>query len=96
MKTSVLHIEKLQQAIADGYIHSCKHPTANLWIYNYTQSAQYQSYWTKETLQCRGLILDENYKIMAHSIPKFFNIEEIGLIHCQTFHSIFMKKWMAP
>jgi RNA ligase len=78
MKTSVVHIEKLQQAIADGYIHNCKHPTANLWIYNYTQAAQYAQYWTEETLQCRGLILDENYKIVARPIEKFFNVEEIG------------------
>jgi hypothetical protein len=78
MTTSVFHIEKLKQAIADGYIHSCKHPTANLWIYNYTQSTQYDQYWTNETLACRGLILDENYTIISHSIPKFFNIEKIG------------------
>ncbi|WP_420575064.1 T4 RnlA family RNA ligase [Kordia sp.] len=78
MKTSVVHIEKLKQAMTDGYIHNCKHPTANLWIYNYTQSAQYAQYWTKETLQCRGLILDENYNIVASPIQKFFNIEEIG------------------
>jgi hypothetical protein len=78
MTTVVFHIEKLKQAIADGYIHSCKHPSANLWIYNYTQSAQYDQYWTNETLACRGLILDKNYTIISHSIPKFFNVEEIG------------------
>lgn len=78
MKTTVVHIEKLKQAMANGYIHNCKHPNANLWIYNYTQSAQYEQYWTKETLQCRGLILDENYNIVANTIQKFFNVEEIG------------------
>lgn len=78
MKTSVVHIEKLKQAMNDGYIHNCKHPTENLWIYNYTQAAQYEQYWTEETLQCRGLILDENYNIVAKPIRKFFNIEEIG------------------
>jgi len=78
MKTSILNIEKLEEAIALGYIHKMKHPSANLWIYNYTQAAQYDKYWTKETLQCRGLILDENYKIVANPIVKFFNIEEVG------------------
>ena len=78
MQTTVLNIEKLELAIAKGYIHKCKHPEANLWIYNYTQTAQYDRYWTKETLKCRGLILDENYTIVAHSIPKFFNVEEVG------------------
>lgn len=78
MKTTVLNIEKLEDAIAKGYIHKCKHPEANLWIYNYTQATQYEQYWTKETLQCRGLILDENYTVVAHSIPKFFNVEEVG------------------
>ncbi|MCH2195341.1 T4 RnlA family RNA ligase [Kordia sp.] len=78
MNTSVVHIEKLKQAMTDGYIHNCKHPNANLWIYNYTQAAQYDQYWTKETLQCRGLILDEDYNIVANPIQKFFNVEEIG------------------
>ncbi|EDP98271.1 RNA ligase [Kordia algicida OT-1] len=78
MKKSVVHIEKLKLAMQNGYIHNCKHPTANLWIYNYTQAAQYDQYWTEETLQCRGLILDENYNIVAKPIRKFFNIEEIG------------------
>ncbi len=78
MKTNILNIEKLEEAISKGYIHKCKHPKANLYIYNYTQAAQYEAYWTKETLQCRGLILDEAYNIIANPIAKFFNIEEIG------------------
>lgn len=78
METTVLNIKKLEEAIAKGYIHKNKHPNANLWIYNYTQATQYDKYWTKETLKCRGLILDEDYKIVAHSIPKFFNVEEVG------------------
>ncbi len=78
METNILNIEKLEEAIHNGYIHKNKHPEADLWIYNYTQSAQYESYWTKETLQCRGLILDANYNIIANPISKFFNVEEIG------------------
>lgn len=78
MGTKILNIEKLEEAIAKGYIHKNKHPKENLWIYNYTQSAQYEAYWTTETLQCRGLILDSEYTIIANPIAKFFNVEEVG------------------
>ncbi|WP_442266577.1 RNA ligase [Tenacibaculum sp. ZS6-P6] len=86
METNILNIEKLEEAIHNGYIHKNKHPEADLWIYNYTQSAQYESYWTKETLQCRGLILDANYNIIANPIAKFFNVEEIGYENLPNLH----------
>ena len=48
-----------------------------LFIYNYSETAQFERFWNEVTLQCRGLILDANYKIMARPFPKFFNLEEL-------------------
>lgn len=79
MKAKQLNIERINALIEAGYIMKNKHPEADLWIYNYTQLTQYEKYWNKETLQCRGLILDAEGNVKARSIAKFFNIEEIGI-----------------
>ena len=63
--------------IAAGYIKVNQHPTANLYIYNYSETAQYERVWNEITLQCRGLILDKTGKVVARPFPKFFNLEEL-------------------
>jgi RNA ligase len=54
-----------------------KHPTLPLWIYNYTPEVQYDKLWDEVTMQCRGLILDEQSNIVARPFRKFFNYGEI-------------------
>ena len=67
----------LQKMIAEKWVSVQKHPTESLYIYNYTPSTQYERYWNDITLACRGLILDENFNIIARPFPKFFNYGEI-------------------
>lgn len=69
-------IKKIRQLVDDKYISVSKHPEVNLFIYNYTPKAQYDENWTLETLMCRGLILDDQGKIIARPFPKFFNSSE--------------------
>lgn len=66
----------LQKYIDDKYISVQKHPTADLYIYNYTQKAQFDRVWTPETMSCRGLIMDGNDNVIARPFSKFFNLEE--------------------
>jgi len=54
-----------------------KHPDANLFIYNYTNKAQYDRVWNEVTLQSRGMILDAGFNIVARPFKKFFNLEEL-------------------
>ena len=54
-----------------------KHPDADLFIYNYTNKAQYDRVWNEITLQSRGLILDAALNIIARPFKKFFNLEEL-------------------
>ena len=54
-----------------------KHPDAGLFIYNYTNKAQYDRIWNEITLQCRGLILDADLNIVSRPFKKFFNLEEL-------------------
>ncbi|HWZ05111.1 MAG TPA: T4 RnlA family RNA ligase [Mucilaginibacter sp.] len=68
--------ELLQQMLDERMITVQKHPDADLFIYNYTNKAQYDRVWNEITLQCRGLILDADYNIVARPFKKFFNLEE--------------------
>ena len=72
-----MNIQTLQQLIAEDYIKVNKHPMADLFIYNYTATAQYERLWNEWTLACRGLIMDANFNIVARPFPKFFNLEEL-------------------
>jgi T4 RnlA family RNA ligase len=71
-----MNTTQLNQLIADNYINVNKHPTADLYIYNYSQKAQYERIWNEVTLACRGLILDGNYQVVARPFQKFFNLGE--------------------
>ncbi|MEM0991733.1 MAG: T4 RnlA family RNA ligase [Bacteroidota bacterium] len=63
----------LHQMLSEGYVSARKHPEAAIWIYNYTAKTQYDQVWNDVTLQCRGLILDAAYRVVARPFPKFFN-----------------------
>lgn len=60
-----------------GYIKAVRHPFLPLTLFNYTQKAQFEGHWTRETLQCRGLILNDAGEVMARPFPKFFNYEQV-------------------
>lgn len=66
----------LKEMILNNYVKVNKHPEHDLFIYNYTAKAQYDSVWNEITLMCRGLILDQNDAIIARPFPKFFNFGE--------------------
>ncbi len=72
-----MNIEHLQAMIAADYVRVQKHADAPFSIYNYTQTAQYEQVWNETTLCCRGLILDNNFQVIARPFPKFFNLGEI-------------------
>ena len=46
-------------------------------ILNYTESAQYEKIWNEVTKQCRGLIIDEDWNVVARPFDKFFNYGEL-------------------
>lgn len=73
-----INVSLLQKMIDKGYVIVSKHPTADLFIYNYTAKTQYDQVWNGVTLQTRGLILDSNYKIISRPFGKFFNLEEVN------------------
>ncbi len=86
-----------QQLIKDGYISERKHPECDYYIYNYTQKTQYEGLWNKDTMNCRGLILDGEGNVIAKPFKKFFNIGEyseqndLGKIPNYTWFDIWNK-----
>src|SRR6187402_2037697 len=67
----------LKEMISKNYVRVNKHPEHDLYIYNYTQNAQFERIWNEVTLACRGLILDKNENVVARPFPKFFNLGEL-------------------
>lgn len=72
-----MNISLLKEMIDDKYVYANRHQTYPITIYNYTAKAQYESVWNEVTMQCRGLILDDAYQIVAKPLAKFFNLGEI-------------------
>lgn len=66
----------LKEMIEGGYVVVQKHPLEELYIYNYSQKAQFERVWNEVTLQCRGLILDNCFNTVARPFRKFFNLGE--------------------
>lgn len=69
-------VDTLRRLVEQNYLTMRAHPQTDLLIWNYTQRAQYDRYWTQETLLCRGLITRRDGTIVARPFPKFFNLEE--------------------
>lgn len=72
-----LDLNVLEQYCADGRLLKQTHPTLDLTIWNYSRKTQYDLLWDEITLMCRGLITNSDGKIVAHCMPKFFNLEEL-------------------
>ena len=72
-------IEELQAAVAEGSVTARPHPYLPYTIYNYAKEIQWLRAWDDVTLNCRGLILDDEYNIIARPWKKFFNLGEVEL-----------------
>jgi hypothetical protein len=69
--------DRLQELIEFGYIKKRFHPKGKLVIYNYTAKTQYENFWEKDTIECRGLIKDLDGNVVARPFKKFFNFDPL-------------------
>lgn len=69
---------KLEEFLDDGLVAVKRHPARDLYIWNYTQEAQFLGKLKTEPVlrQLRGLIVDGQGKVIARGFPKFFNLGE--------------------
>jgi RNA ligase len=75
----------LEQYHNDGLLYKQTHPSLPLTIWNYSEKAQYGELWDEVTLQCRGLVTDNEGNIVARPFKKFFNLEEKKHIPTEEF-----------
>lgn len=61
-----------------GLITICYHDRLDLRILNYSRTCQFDKLWDDFTLQCRGLVVDGDGKIVSRNFSKFFNYEELN------------------
>lgn len=57
-----------------------RHPAHPIWIYNYSQKAQFEfsaESWPEALRDARGLVLDEDGHIVARGLKKFFNLSQL-------------------
>lgn len=72
----LLDTNELSEMIEDKFVKVQKHPTYDLYIYNYTEKAVVFNVWNDVTKTCRGLIVDDVGEIIARPFPKFFNHDQ--------------------
>jgi putative RNA ligase len=68
-----MNFGKIKQLVEDGYIDKNKHPVFPIYSYCYSMKTEIDEKWNKETLNCRGTIIDENGEIVFRAVKKFFN-----------------------
>ena len=72
----MVNINLLEKMVKEDLVNATDHPTLPITIFNYSKFCQFKSEWNEITLQCRGLIMDHDYNIVAKPFSKFFNLEE--------------------
>jgi RNA ligase len=78
--SAIFSVEDLERAIENGRVRVQTNEDNTLSIYNYTEEVQYRRLWDEVTLNCRGLILDNDMNIVARPWKKFFNFGERPLL----------------
>lgn len=64
---------RLAELVENRVVFARRHPTLPLTIYNYSPQCQYDRLWCDTSLQCRGLVIDDNGMVVARPFRKFFN-----------------------
>lgn len=70
--------DAIRAEIEAGYISEQRHPFAPLRILNYTARAQFDWRWNAQTMQCRGLIVDDAWNVVSRPFPKFFSVDQLN------------------
>lgn len=69
--------EILEKYYNEGWLIKQKHPVLPLTIWNYSRATAWEDHWDDITMQCRGLVVDNEGKIAARCLRKFFNWKQL-------------------
>lgn len=67
-------LEELRKRVSQGLVAA--RPNGRLTIFDYTNQCMFDRAWDEFTMQARGLVLDDQGKIVARPWRKFFNVNE--------------------
>lgn len=81
--------ELLDEYVSDKRLRVAKHPTHDLFIYNYTKHTEFNQLWDEITMFARGIIINSEGELIAWPFSKFFNMEQEDP---QTIKDLFDKK----
>lgn len=74
--SKIFSVEDLEYHINAGLVTARRHSTNPLTILNYSDKAAFDRVWNDVTMNCRGLIIDDDYNVIARPWKKFFNLGE--------------------
>ena len=76
--SEILDYHKLIEHRDNRLVSARSHPTLPLTIWNYTDAAQYGWRFDETLIQCRGLVLDEDGRVIARPFSKFMSADQPG------------------
>lgn len=71
----VVDVDALEGMVAVGWVDVRRHPTLPLRMYTYSRQTGYEKRWNPVTSMCRGLVVDDEDKVVARPLPKFHNAD---------------------
>lgn len=74
------YLDKLREYETKGLLSLRPHPVYDLYVVNYTKTAQYSQAWDYITISNRGRVVNSNGDTISPCLPKFFNYQE-HLVH---------------
>lgn len=75
----ILDMENLARMLDEGFINRRMNPSRELYIYNYSNKAQFANAWNHETKTCRGLITTLQGDIVARPFQKTMNYGQVAI-----------------
>jgi RNA ligase len=69
----IMAMDLYREMLVNKFIRINNHPTLPLKIIGYTEKAQFDNEWNEVTKQCRGLVVDDKFNIVARPFDKFLN-----------------------
>lgn len=77
IENEIVDINTLNKYLSEKKLKRQKHPSLDLYIWNYAESIQYSKKWDSVLYKCRGLVTDSQGNVVAKSFDKFFNYGEV-------------------
>lgn len=74
--SDILDPDALARHVANGTVRATPAPELGLTVYKYSPMVPAMRLWDQVTLTCRGIIFDDDGRLVARPFSKFFNLSE--------------------